>query len=67
MEVEDLEQVESSKSYLPEKFVTDSKIAATLDFAFIILQCLRSTYQISMGEKFVDYEEGKISERLTGL
>ena len=32
-----------------------------------MFQFLLSTYQISMEGKFVDYEEGRTSERLSGL
>ena len=64
VEVE-LEQVRFNENNLLVMFVTASKIKAQLDFALISLQCLRSTCQISMEEKFVDYVEGEISKRLS--
>ena len=66
VEVE-LVQVGFKESNLLVMFVMASKIKVPLDSALIILQRLRSACQISMEGKFVDYEEGKISERLSDL
>ena len=66
VEVE-LEQAGFNESNSLVMFVTALRIKVPLDFALIILQRLRSACQISVEGKFVDYEEGKISERPSDL